>query len=139
MEDNKVTDISLIPWSKYQVTKLMGVLFAREIVVRLGEATRMIVNLFIHGLCCSRPRQWQTLCWWCAWCGGSEIAQRRSVAASLFFPLQPLPPLMASLKAVGRTTMLRALIYTEIEKRVQKNVIEQTLQVLGGEEAGDCV
>lgn len=134
---NRVTDISPIPCYRYQVTKLMEVLFTRELVARLGNSTRVIVNLVNPGLCTSNldrnsgnPSAVVRLV--------RRLLDRTTEVGSRTLVLGASAPATShgEFQSDGANQNVEAWIYTKVGQRVQKKVFEQTLQVLEARKPG---
>ncbi|KAJ5662863.1 NAD(P)-binding protein [Penicillium longicatenatum] len=117
--------------TRYQVTKLMEILFTRELVSRLGSSTRVIINLVNPGLCSSnlertsgKPPAVLRLVRYIldrtTEVGGRTLVLGASAPASSHGEFQ----------SDGTNQDVEAWIYTEVGQRAQKKVFEQTLQIL---------
>lgn len=122
---------------RYQATKLMEVLFTRELVARLGSSTRVIINLVNPGLCTSnlernsgKPSVVLRLV--------RRILDRTTEVGSRTLVLGASAPASShgEFQSDGANQDVEAWIYTEVGQRAQKKVFEQTLQILEARKSG---
>ncbi|KAJ5722917.1 NAD(P)-binding protein [Penicillium malachiteum] len=121
---------------RYQATKLMEVLFTRELVARLGASTRVIINLVNPGLCTSNIER-----------SGNpslllrivhRILDRTTEVGSRTLVLGASAPLSShgELQSDGVNQDVESWIYKEVGQRAQKKVFEQTMQILEAKKSG---
>ncbi|KAJ5889606.1 NAD(P)-binding protein [Penicillium tannophilum] len=121
---------------RYQATKLMEVLFTRELVARLGP-TSVIINLVNPGLCTSNlernsgkaPAVLRLI---------RRILDRTTEVGSRTLVLGASAPASShgEFQSDGSNQDVEAWIYTEVGQRAQKKVFEQTLQILEARKSG---
>ncbi|KAJ6021665.1 NAD(P)-binding protein [Penicillium herquei] len=131
---NEQSDLSQQP--RYQATKLIEVLFTRELVARLGSSTRVIINLVNPGLCTSnlersgKPSLLLRIV--------HRILDRTIEVGNRTLVLGASAPLSShgEFQSDGANQDVEAWIYTEVGQRVQKKVFEQTMQILEARKSG---
>ncbi|KAJ6150019.1 short-chain dehydrogenase/reductase [Penicillium samsonianum] len=116
---------------RYQVTKLMEVLFTRELVARLGASTRVIVNIVNPGLCTSNlernsgeaPVVMRLV---------RRLLDRTTEVGSRTLVLGASAPASShgEFQSDGVNQDVEAWTDTEVGQRAQKKVFEQTLRIL---------
>lgn len=115
----------------------MEVLFTRELVARLGDSTRVIVNLVNPGLCTSnlernsgKPPAVARLL--------RRILDRTTEVGGRTLVLAASAPATShgEFQSDGANQNVEAWIYTEVGQRAQKKVFEQTLQILEARKPG---
>lgn len=115
----------------------MEILFTRELVARLGPATRVIINLVNPGLCVSNLER----------NSGKQPAALRLVrfmldrtteVGSRTLVLGASAPVTShgEFQSDGANQNVEAWIYTEVGQRAQKKVFEQTLRILEARKTG---
>jgi hypothetical protein len=114
----------------------MEILFARELVARLGSSTRVIINLVNPGLCASNldrnsgnPSVVLRLM--------RRILDRTTEVGSRTLVLGASAPASShgEYQSDGATQDVEGWIYTEVGERAQKKVFEQTLHILEARKA----
>ncbi|KAJ5769315.1 NAD(P)-binding protein [Penicillium odoratum] len=135
VKETSVANVSLILCYRYQATKLMEVLFTRELVARLGSFTRVIINLVNPGLCISNLDR----------NNGSpvmklvrRILDRTTEVGSRTLVLAASAPASShgEFQSDGANQDVEAWIYTEVGQEAQKKVFEQTMHILEARKPG---
>ncbi|RAL04556.1 NAD(P)-binding protein [Aspergillus ibericus CBS 121593] len=124
---------------RYQATKLIEVLFTRELVSRLKTPSPppVIINLVNPGLCTSNldrrgpqpPLLMRIL---------RRILDRTTEVGGRTFVLAAAAPLSShgEFQSDGANQNVEAWIYTDVGKRAQKKVFEQTVKILEARRPG---
>jgi len=123
---------------RYNVSKLMEVLFVRELVARLNESQPspppVIITLVNPGLCRSAlDRDMSPVLRWVGFVMRALIGRSTEVGSrTLVYGACAGPESHGEFMSDGKNQEVEAWIYSDTGKKVQKKVFEQTMKVLDG-------
>ncbi|KAJ9495856.1 hypothetical protein H2202_008650 [Exophiala xenobiotica] len=125
-------------FDRYNVSKLMEVLFVRELVARLNESQPspppVIITLVNPGLCRSAlDRDMSPVLRWVGFVMRALIGRSTEVGSrTLVYGACAGPESHGEFMSDGKNQEVEAWIYSDTGKKVQKKVFEQTMKVLDG-------